>query len=213
MRLSGRGITNSIFVSAVGIALFAVGIAILYFNPFWRLELHSTGAIDHRAFICSAIGHLIAGLGLMCSPGGATVATLLFLGRRTRPKKLYWSVVILASCLTLAWVVTSGSVAYYRASFHWASNNGATVLGITALDRDFPNWFWHTIVSWQIKPDLNGYCSLGGILDSTDGAVTITVARIVPVVTQVDLGLDGESLRNVKRKHSQPAAAKSPHLN
>jgi hypothetical protein len=210
MRLGGRAIPNSVVVLAAGVAVFAVGVAVLHLNPYWHLEPHSTGAIDHRALLCSEIGHLITGVGLLCGTGGATVAMVLLLGSLLRPKKLYWSIVILATCLTLAWLLTSGLSAYYRASFHWGSAAGATVLSLTTSDRDFPNPLWRTIVRWQIEPDLNGYCSLGGTLDSTDGAVTITVVRIVPIVTAVDLGADGESLRNIRRKHPQPDTTNPP---
>ena len=210
MRLGGRAIPNSVVVLAAGVAVFGVGLTILRINPYWRLEPHSTGAIDHRALLCSGIGHLIVGVGLLCGVGGATVAIVPLLGSVLRPKKLYWSMVILAACLTLAWLLTSGFSEYYRASFHWASTTGATVLNITSSDRDFSNPLWQRIVGWQIEPDLEGYCSLGGTLESTDGAVTITVIRIVPVVMTVDLGGGGESLRNIRRKHPQPATGNPP---
>jgi len=213
MRLGDRAIPNSVVVLAAGIALFAVGLTVLHLNPYWRLEPHSTGAIDHRAFLCSGIGHLIAGIGLLIGTGGATVAIVLLLGRLLKPKRLYWSIVILAACLALAWLGASGLSSYYRASFHWGSTAGATVLKISTSDRDFSNPIWQRIVAWQIEPDLNGYCSLGGTLDSTDGDVTITVVRIVPMVTTVDLGADGESLSNIKRKHPKPAAGKPQNSN
>ena len=213
MRLGGGAIPNSVVVLAAGVALFAVGLTVLHLNPYWCLEPHSTGAIDHRALLCSGIGHLIAGVGLLCGTGGATVAIVMLLGRLLRSKKLYWSVVILSTCLTLAWLLTSGLSEYYRASFHWGSVTGATVLNITTSELGFPNPLWHAIVGWQIEPDLNGYCSVSGTLDSTDGAVTINVVRIVPIVTNVDLGADGESLSNIKRKHPAPLLPILPVLN
>lgn len=213
MRLGARTTPNSVVVFAAGIALFIVGLIVLHLNPYWLLEPHSTGAIDHHAFLCSAIGHLIAGFGLMCAAGGAIAATILGIGRLRRPKKLYWGIVTLAMCLAVGWRLMNGLSADYRASFHWGSGAGATVFKITTFDRDFPNRLWQTVVGWQIEPDLNGYCSLGGTLESTDGTVTITVVRIVPIVTKVDLGADGESLSNIKRNTLNPLLPGLPVLN
>lgn len=210
MRLGRRAIRNSVLVLSAGVALFGAGLIVLHLNPYWRLEAHSTGAFDHRALLCSGIGHLITGIGLLCSTGGAIAATML-LARLLRPKKLYWDFVTLAMCLSLVWLLVNGLSAEYRASFHWRSGAGSTVFKITTSDRTFPNPLWQTVVGWQIEPDLNGYCSLGGTLESTDGAVTITVVRIFPIVTKVELGADGESLSNIQRKHPQPATA-NPHV-
>lgn len=210
MQLGGRAIPNSVVVFAAGVAVFAVGLTVLHLNPYWRLEPNSTGAIDHRALLCSGIGHLIVGVGLLCVIGGATVAIVQRLGSVLRPKKVYWSIVILAAFLTLAWLLTSGFLEYYRASFHWESATGTTVLNITSSDHDFSNPLWQRIVGWQIEPDIDGYCRIGAMLDSTDGAVTITVIRIVPGVMSVQLGGGGESLRNIRRKNPQPATGSPP---
>jgi hypothetical protein len=182
-----------------GIMLFAFGLAILHFNPYWRSEPDLPGVIDHRVYPWNGTGHFVSALGLLSIFATAAYTVTLALSRQFITKWLYWSAVALVICCVTAWLAMNG-VLHYNASFHWDSSAGVTAFKVVLPPEEWPNPLWQQIVRWQIEPELNGYLGGGRTLERTDGEVEVTVLKIIPIATPTALGSDGEVLHNVERR-------------
>lgn len=201
IQVRGGYIPTWLFVIATGALLFAAGLTILHLNPYWRIEPNSGGLIDRRVGPWMGIGHVVAALGLLCAVGSPAIAMILLLARRFKRKSLYWTAAAaLPTCIVVLWLAAPGASAQYNAVFHWDSAAGVTVFRITMPPPVLDNALWQRIVRWQVEPDLDGYLSGVGWLERTDGDVTVTVVRFVPIAIPTALGSDGEVLRNTQTK-------------
>lgn len=194
-----RRLPKGLVAIVFGVFVYAAGVLILYLNPYWHFASNTDFVIDRRAYWWSGIGHLVSGAGLLCIVAGALVALCVVLGHGITSRWLYCSVLGLSVSILAGWLVMSGLSEEYDASFHWESGIGVTAFTVIR-PHNRANPLWQRIVRSQIEPDLNGYLRIGGTLERTDGDVSVTVTRIVPIATPTALGSDGEALRNVKRK-------------
>lgn len=176
----------------LGAVLFALGLTILRWNPYWRLEPNTSGFIDHHVYRWNGIGHLVAALGLSWIIASAVYVLLRQLFR----PRLAVALILIAST---EWLTLTGVSEQYVASFHWDERAGITNFRVTSHGQGRLNPLWWEIIRWQIEPELDGYMRGGNTLERADGEVDVTVVNIVPIATTAILG-DGYALRNVERR-------------
>jgi len=183
-----------------GAVLFAVGLTLLYLNPFWHFD--EGGFLDWRvhwwnatAEILTAAGLLVAALALVAC-GAALVSR--FTGRRSWP---YIVAALLVLCAVI-WFIPTGFIRNLDAHFEWNSADGFTVFRLQAWDEAAQTWrpaesskALQSMVEIQVQPLLKGYFKLND-WQKMNGDVSVKVARLVPIAWPVALGSGGETLED-----------------
>jgi hypothetical protein len=194
-----------------GAVLFAVGLTLLYLNPFWRFD--EGGFLDWRAHWWNIGCQVLVGAGLLVAAVSFIVLVAVILsrisGRRRWPYALAAAVVL---CVA-AWAGVGGFVRDLSAHFEWNSAEGFTAFGLQTWDDATgarqpvkTSDALRTMVELQIQPVLRGYFKLNE-WQRMNGDINIKVGRIIPVAWAVALGSGGETLEDPDRTPLMRAAA------
>lgn len=183
-----------------GAVLFAVGLTLLYLNPFWHID--EGGFLDWRVHWWSlgcqlliGAGSLIAGLAFL---GLIAAIVSRLAGHRPWP---FWLAGLLVVCI-VTWVASGGFVRDLDAHFEWNSADGFTVFRLQSWDESASAWraaetpkALQSLIGLEIQPLLRGYFKLND-WQRMNGDLGIRVARIIPAAWPVALGNGGETFED-----------------
>jgi hypothetical protein len=183
-----------------GLVLFAVGLTLLYLNPFWHYD--EAGFLDWRVHWWNAASEILTGAGLLITAlallGCVAALVSRFANRRAWP---YTVAALLAVCAVI-WVSPLGFVQNLDAHFEWNSADGFDVFRLQSWDETTSTWrsaeaskALQSIVEIQLQPLLRGYFKLND-WQKMNGEVSINVVRIIPIAWPVALGSGGETLED-----------------
>jgi hypothetical protein len=197
----------------VGAALFLVGLALLYFNPFWHFD--ERGFLDWRVHWWNAAGEIFTGAGLFTEAlallGSAAVLVSRYTGRRSWP----YFVAIALFLGAVLWVLPTGVTRSVNAHFEWNAADGFSTFEVREGDGDEAgttsslagiDLIRQSIVEAQIQPILKNYFKLNDWL-KMNGEVPLKVVRFIPVAWPVDLGSGGETLEDPDQTELMRAAS------
>ena len=193
-----------------GVVMFALGLTLLYLNPFWHFD--EGGFLDWRvhwwnatATMLTAAGLLIVALALI---GSVAVIVSRCAGRHPWP---YGMAALLVVC-TLVWIAPEGFTRNLDAHFEWNSADGFSVFRLQAWDEASSSWHpagssaVQSMVEVEIQPLLRNYFKLND-WQKMNGDVSLKLTRIIPVAWPVALGSGGETLEDPDQTPLMRAAA------
>lgn len=194
-----------------GAVLFAVGLTLLYLNPFWHFD--EGGFLDWRAHSWNVGCQMLVGAGLLVAAlslvGLVAVIVSRLSGRRPWP----YVIAVLFVLGVAAWAGVGGFVRDLDAHFEWNSAEGFTAFGLLTWDDAAAAWqpvetssSLRALVELQIQPVLRGYFKLNE-WQRMNGDIKIAVGKIIPVAWPVALGSGGETLEDPDRTPLMRAAA------
>jgi hypothetical protein len=194
-----------------GAVLFALGLTLLYLNPFWQFD--ESGSLVARVHwwntACEGLvtaGYLVAAVSLIWF---AALTVSRFSSYRQ------WPYIIAALFLLgiSGWVAVSGFVKDVNAHFEWNSAEGLTAFAFQTWDDAAGVWrpvdsstFRRQIVELQIQPLLRGYFKLND-WQRMNGNIRLKVGGMIPVAWPVALGSGGETFEDPDRTPLMAAAA------
>jgi hypothetical protein len=195
----------------VGAVLFLVGLALLYFNPFWHFD--DGGFLDRRVHWWSAAGEIFTASGMLLE-ALALVASLAALVSRCFNRRAwpYLVAALLVFC-AVVWVSPSGFTRTLNAHFEWDSADGFSAFHLRAWDEAGSTWreagspVWQSIVETQIQPMLRGYFKVND-WQKMNGEVGVKVVRVIPIAWPIDLGNGGETLEDPDETDLMRAASR-----
>jgi Ankyrin repeats (3 copies) len=193
-----------------GVVLFALGLTLLYLNPFWHFD--EGGFLDWRvhwwnatATMLTAAGLLIVALALI---GSVAVIVSRCAGRRPWP---FGMAALLVVC-TVVWIAPEGFTRNLDAHFEWNSADGFSVFRLQAWDEASSSWrpagssAVQSMVEVEIQPLLHNYFKLND-WQKMNGDVGVKLTRIIPMAWPVALGSGGETLEDPDQTPLMRAAA------
>jgi hypothetical protein len=195
-----------------GFALLALGLVLLYLNPFWRAT--EAGLPDPRAHWWNVTGEAATALGLLMLSLAlvGSVAALVSRCFRSRP---FWPYFIAALAVIgiVTWVGFDGFTRDFDARFEWNSADGFKVFQLqgsepnAAPSHPAANLVRRTIIGIQVQPQLRGYFK---VIDwqRVNGHIGLTVVRIIPIAWLIALGAEGETLEDPDETPLMQAAEK-----
>jgi hypothetical protein len=182
-----------------GAVLFALGLLLLYLNPFWHFD--DGGFLDWRVLWWNAAGEVMLATGLLVGVlallGAVAAVVSSCVGRRPWP---YWAAVALVLC-AFVWVSPTGFTRNVNARFEWDSADGFSVFRLHSVDEgagvwhQAAGWVLQSIVEVQIQPLLRGYFKVND-WQKMNGDVGVKVVRILPIAWPIALGSGGETLED-----------------
>jgi hypothetical protein len=183
-----------------GAMMFALGLVLLYLNPFWHLD--EGGFLDWRVQWWNVACQVLVGAGCLIAALAfvAAIAAILYQlsGRQPWP---YFLVVLGLICV-VAWAGVVGFVRDFDAHFEWNAADGFTVFRLQDWDQTAESWraaetsnALQSLIEMQIQPVLRGYFKLND-WQKMNGEISVNVARIIPVAWPVALGSGGETLED-----------------
>jgi len=183
-----------------GLALFALGVGVLYLNPFW--QLNESGFLDPRVYWWNRIAEGAAALGLILLALALVgcVAALIARCFRSRPVWPYILAAVLVGGL-VTWIGLSGFTREFQANFEWNAADGFNEFHLegsqanTAPPTGAVNTAWTWLVGLQVEPELRGYFHM---IDwqRANGHIGVSVARVIPIAWPIELGNQGEILED-----------------
>lgn len=193
-----------------GVVLFALGLTLLYLNPFWHFD--ESGFLDWRVHWWNAASTFLTAAGLwivaLALIGSVAVIVSRFSGRQAWP---YGIAALLVVC-TLVWVAPDGFTRNLDAHFEWNAADGFTAFHLQTWDE--ASGAWHSagssalqsIVQVEIQPLLRNYFKLND-WRKMNGDVNLKVTRLIPIAWPVGLGSGGETLEDPDQTPLMRAAA------
>ena len=187
-----------------GLALLALGLLLLYLNPFWRLD--EAGYLDRRVSWWNYTAQAVAAFGLLMLALALAGLAAALVSRcfRTRP---WWPYLVAAAavCGVVTWIGLDGFTRNFQASFEWNAADGFTTFQLqgsganAAPSLPAANLFWRTIIGLQVQPQLRGYFR---VIDwqRANGHIGVSVVRIVPIAWPIALGSEGVRLTSAPPK-------------
>jgi hypothetical protein len=183
-----------------GAVLFALGLTLLYLNPFWHLD--EGGYLDWRVhwWNVGCQGFMATGYTIVVLTLLAAIAAVVSraAGRRPWP---YVAAVLLVICI-VTWAGVRGFTRSLDAHFEWNAADGFTVFRLQDWEPASESWrpaessnALRSFIEIQIEPLLRGYFKLND-WQKMNGEINIKVARIIPVAWPVALGSGGETLED-----------------
>jgi Ankyrin repeats (3 copies) len=195
-----------------GVVLSALGVALLYLNPFW--QLNEAGFLDPRVHWWNRIAEGAAALGLIVLVLAlvACVAALISRCFRSRP---VWPYILAALAVggVASWIGLNGFTREFQANFEWNAADGFNVFHLQGSQANAStptrnaNMAWTWLIGMQVEPELRGYFHL---IDwqRANGHIGVTVARIIPIAWPIELGNQGEVLEDPDETPLMQAADK-----
>lgn len=194
----------------IGALVFVLGLAALYFSPFWHFD--QGGFLDWRLYWWNAGGETLLASGLLIEVFALAALAAALVSRVANGRA--WPYIAAAASIfsVIVWVGTEGFVRTSNASFEWNASEGFTVFRVGTQDdppAKFPalDTVWQSVVEIQIQPLLRGYFKLND-WQKMNGEIEIKVARAVPVAWPVALGAGGETLEDPDQTALMRAAEK-----
>ncbi len=182
-----------------GVALFILGLTLLWLNPFWHFD--EGGFLDWRVHWWNAAAEILAGSGFLITTlaliGAMAVIVSRLSGRRSWP----YAVAALLVVCTLVWVAPEGFTRSLEAHFEWNSADGFNVFRLQAWDEAAGTWHpagssaLQSIVQVEIQPVLHNYFKLND-WQKMNGDVSVNVTKIIPIAWPVALGSGGDTLED-----------------
>lgn len=183
-----------------GAVLFALGLTLLYLNPFWHFD--SRGFLEPRLYWWNSVGEFLIAAGMMVGSLFLVAALAAILSRFSGRDRWPYYVAGLLVVGAVVWVLPLGLLRDLDAHFEWNSADGFTAFRVQDWDPSAQAWrpadespLWHWVVEIQIQPLLRGYFALND-WDKMNGELTIKVARLVPIARPIGLGSGGETLED-----------------
>jgi hypothetical protein len=194
-----------------GGVLFALGLTLLYLNPFWHFD--EGGFLDWRVHWWNIACQVLIAAGLLVV-GLSLIGLLAFIvSRLSRGRAWPYAVAVLFVLGVTAWAGVVGFVQNLNAHFEWNSAEGFSVFKLQTWDSASETWqpleiskAVRNTVEFQIQPVLRGYFKLNE-WQRMNGDIDIKVTRIIPVAWPVALGSGGETLEDPDRTPLMRAAA------
>lgn len=194
-----------------GAVMFALGLTLLYLNPFWQFD--ESGLLDARVhwwniscIVLIAAGYLVGAASLI---GFVALIASRLAGRRNWP----YVVAVLFFLGIAAWAAVNGFVKDVNAHFEWNSAEGLSAFAFQTWDNAAGVWrpaqsskFQREMVELQIQPLLRGYFKLND-WQRMNGDIRLAVGRIFPIAWPVALGSGGETLEDPDRTPLMRAVA------
>jgi hypothetical protein len=194
-----------------GAVMFALGLTLLYLNPFWRFD--ESGLLDARVLWWNnaclwliALGYVVAAVSLI---GFVALIVSRLAGHRKWP---YIFAVLLLLGIA-GWAAVNGFVKEVNAHFEWNAAEGMSAFAFQTWDDSAGVWrpaesskFQRQIVELQIQPLLRGYFKIND-WQRMNGDIRLRIGGIVPVAWPVALGSGGETLVDPDRTLLMRAAA------
>ncbi len=193
-----------------GVVLFALGLTLLYLNPFWHFD--ESGFLDWRVHWWNAASTILTAAGLwivaLALIGSVAVIVSRFAGRHSWP---YGIAALLVVC-TLVWIAPDGFTRNLDAHFEWNAADGFTAFHLQSWDEASGTWYpagssaLQSIVEVEIQPLLHNYFKLND-WRKMNGDVNVKVTRLIPIAWPVALGSGGETLEDPDQTPLMRAAA------
>jgi hypothetical protein len=188
-----------------GIALFLVGLVLLYSNPFWHFD--DSGLLDWRVHWWNAAGQILVAAGFVTEALALVAAAAVLLSRCFSLRLWPYTAAALLVCCAVGWVLFDGAIRDFEAQFEWDAGGGFSGFRLERSDgHQESNPIWRSVVEVQIQPLLRGYFKLND-WQKMNGNIGIKVARIVPVAWPVGLGAGGEGFDDPDQTALMRAAA------
>jgi hypothetical protein len=195
-------------IGAVG---FAVGLTLLYLNPFWHFD--EGGFLDWRVHWWNAGCQMLIGVGLLVAAVSLIGLVAVIVSRISGRRRWPYAVAAFVVLGVAVWAGASGILRDLNAHFEWNSAEGFTAFGLQVWDDAGAAWrpvetsnSLLTMVELQIQPVLRGYFKLNE-WRRMNGDINVKVGRIIPVAWPVALGSGGETLEDPDRTLLMLAAA------
>lgn len=184
----------------VGAVLFALGLTLLYLNPFWHFD--TRGFLDPRLYWWNSVGEFLISAGMVIGSLAVIALVAALISRFSGRKRWPYYILFLLLIGAVVWILPLGLLRNMDAHFEWNSADGFTAFRVQDWDQSAQVWrptddmpLWHWIVEIQIQPLLRGYFSLND-WDKMNGDLTIKVARLLPIARPIALGSGGETLED-----------------
>ncbi len=182
-----------------GVALFILGLTLLWLNPFWHFD--EGGFLDWRVHWWNAAAEILAGSGFLITTLALIGAVALIVSRLSGRRSWPYPVAALLVVCTLVWVAPEGFTRSLEAHFEWNSADGFNVFRLQAWDEAAGSWHpagssaLQSIVQVEIQPVLHNYFKLND-WQKMNGDVSINVTKIIPIAWPVALGSGGDTLED-----------------
>jgi hypothetical protein len=183
-----------------GAVLFAVGLTLLYLNPFWHFD--ESGFLDWRVYWWNGVCQVLTGGGLLIEAIALVGAVAVIVSRLARGRLWPYAAAVFLALGVLIWVSPAGLLRNLNAHFEWNAADGFEVFRLQSWDDSTQTWrdagsskALRAIVEIQLQPLLRGYFKLND-WQKMNGDINVKVAQIVPVAWPVALGSGGETLED-----------------
>jgi len=194
-----------------GAVLFAVGLTLLYLNPFWHFD--ESGVLDWRTQVWNTGCQMLIGAGLVVAALSLVGLVAIIVSRVSGRRPWPYVVAVLFVLGIAGWAGAGGFVRNLNAHFEWNTAEGFTTFGLQTWNSAAATWqpvqssdALRTVVELQIQPVLRGYFKLNE-WQRMNGDINIKVARVIPVAWPVGLGSGGETLEDPDRTPLMQAVA------
>jgi hypothetical protein len=193
-----------------GIVLYALGLTLLYLNPFWHFD--GSGYLDWRVHWWNATGTMLTAAGLLIVALALIGSVAMIVSRCTGRHPWPYGLAALLLVCTLVWIAPEGFTRDLDVHFEWNSAEGFSVFRLQSWDEASRTWHpagssaLQSIVEVEIQPLLHNYFKLND-WQKMNGDVSVKVTRIIPVAWPVGLGGDGETLEDPDQTALMRAAA------
>lgn len=195
----------------IGAVMFALGLTLLYLNPFWHFD--ESGLLDGRVRWWN-----IACVGLLAA-GYMTVAVSLIgfvayiVSRLSARQRWPYFIAVLLLLGVATWIAVNGFAKDINAHFEWNSAEGLTAFAFQSWDDTAGVWrpvdssnIQREMVELQVQPLLRGYFKLND-WQRMNGHISLRVGGIIPVAWPVAFGSGGETFEDPDRTPLMRAAA------
>jgi hypothetical protein len=183
-----------------GGVMFALGLVLLYLNPFWHLD--EGGFLDWRVHWWNTGCQILVGAGCLIAALALVLAIAVILSRISSQQPWPYFLVAVGLICVVAWAGAEGFIRDFDAHFEWNAADGFTVFRLQDWDPAAENSrgvdtsnALQSLVAMQIQPVLRGYFKLND-WQKMNGDISVKVVRIVPLAWPVGLGSGGETLED-----------------
>jgi hypothetical protein len=193
-----------------GAVLFALGLTLLYLNPFWHFD--ESGLVDGGVFWWNGFCLVLIATGYIVLILSIIVFIAIVFSRLTPRRSWIIAIGILFLLGMGVWGAANGIVKDLNAHFEWNSADGFSVFALetwqgksgTREPAETSN-FLRQMIQLEVQPVLRGYFRLND-WQRMKGDIGIKVVRVVPIAWTVGLGSGGDMLEDPDRTPLMRAA-------